>query len=189
MFCPQCGQQQAPGEMRFCSRCGLPLGGVSQLLAHGGMLPTYAPQAAAPAEPQEPSPRRRGVQQGVTMIMLGLMLTIIFAILNSYGFTPDILTAIAAVIGFVGGPLRILYAAIFEEGAKPQYQPVPYYVQPATPPVLHAPPRPAALPPQQNMPPVQNWHRRPNTAELVRPPSVTENTTRLLDKEPETPER
>jgi len=37
-------------------------------------------------------------------------------------------------------------------------------------------------------PPAQSalgW-RRPNTAELVNPPSVTENTTRLLDKEDRT---
>jgi hypothetical protein len=188
MYCPQCGQQQAPGEVRFCSRCGLPLGGVHQLLAHGGALPNYNPPAAT--EPQEPSARRRGVKQGVTMIMLGLMLTILFGILSSYLNTPEMFTAIAAVIGFVGGPLRILYAAIFEEGAKPQYQAMPaYYVTPATPPVLHAPPRHAALPPQQSAPPVPNWPRRPNTAELVSPPSVTENTTRLLDREPETPER
>lgn len=35
MYCPQCSQQQATGEMRFCSRCGFPLKIVSQLVANG----------------------------------------------------------------------------------------------------------------------------------------------------------
>lgn len=35
MFCPNCGQQQASGETRFCSRCGFQLGVVKALLAAG----------------------------------------------------------------------------------------------------------------------------------------------------------
>ncbi len=187
MYCPQCGQQQAPGEMRFCSRCGLPLGGVNELLAHGGVLPNYAPP---PAE-QESSPRRRGVQQGVTLIMLGIIITSLFGILSSYDIMPELFTAIVAIIGFVGGPLRVLYALIFEEGARQQQIPIPYYAPPQTPASLSTPPRQTALPPHQGTP-VSNWsqqQRHHHTAEIVSPPSVTENTTRLLEKEPETPER
>jgi hypothetical protein len=33
MFCPKCGHQQSTETMRFCSRCGLPLDGVGDLLA------------------------------------------------------------------------------------------------------------------------------------------------------------
>ena len=32
MFCPRCGQEQISDEMRFCSRCGFQLTGVSELL-------------------------------------------------------------------------------------------------------------------------------------------------------------
>src|SRR5258708_37224499 len=39
MHCPNCGQQQVSNETKFCSRCGLPLGIVSELLIHGGNLP------------------------------------------------------------------------------------------------------------------------------------------------------
>jgi hypothetical protein len=35
MFCPQCGHQQVSDETRFCSRCGLSLGIVTDLLADG----------------------------------------------------------------------------------------------------------------------------------------------------------
>lgn len=34
MFCPQCSHQQAFNETRFCSRCGLPLGIVTDLLGN-----------------------------------------------------------------------------------------------------------------------------------------------------------
>jgi zinc-ribbon domain len=35
VFCPQCGHQQTPDDMRFCARCGLPLGLVTDLVAGG----------------------------------------------------------------------------------------------------------------------------------------------------------
>ena len=34
MFCPQCGHEQASNDMRFCSRCGLTLGLVTDLLGN-----------------------------------------------------------------------------------------------------------------------------------------------------------
>jgi len=34
MFCPQCGHRQVSNDMRFCSRCGLPLDLVTDLLAN-----------------------------------------------------------------------------------------------------------------------------------------------------------
>lgn len=47
---------------------------------------------------------------------------------------------------------------------------------------LSADPRGAALPPAQGSP-VTDWRGRTQTSELVRPPSVTENTTKLLDED------
>jgi zinc-ribbon domain len=35
MYCPQCGHQHTSSESRFCTRCGLPLGLVADLLANG----------------------------------------------------------------------------------------------------------------------------------------------------------
>ena len=186
MHCPQCGQQQASNELRFCSRCGFPLGGVMELMANGGVIPQYeAPSEATP----KVSPRRRGVQQGVALVFLAAVLTPLFAVLNSYLNFPELLIALAAIIGFIGGPLRILYAAIFEEGA-PQKVVYVNQSQPGIPAHTQPPPQPQravvdanrgrSLPPQQSVP-VSNW-RRPDTSELVHPPSVTENTTKLLDK-------
>lgn len=180
MFCPQCGQQQVTGVIRFCSRCGFPLDGVIHLLSNGGNLPAYR----SPDEPVPISPRRKGVKQGGLLLLSGAVIVPILGMFASYirgTAFPEILTALAAIICFIGGPLRMLYAALFEEGAP---KPVRVYGPPAPMPAPHqfAPhAQPPALPP----PPARQqpvW-RRPNTAELVTPPSVTENTTRLLDKE------
>ena len=85
---------------------------------------------------------------------------------------------LAAVLCFVGGLLRILYALIMED-ANPRYPSDPSANY--GPAQIDAPARNAALPPASTHA-TSSW-RRPQTAEIYQPPSVTENTTRLLDKE------
>jgi hypothetical protein len=182
MFCPQCGQQQVSRMIRFCSRCGFPLDGVIQLLGNGGMLPVYR----SPDEPVPISPRRKGIKQGGLLLLSGAVLVPILAMFASYSGSAflEILAALAAIICFMGGPLRMLFAAVFEEGAP---RPVRAYgpPTPAHVPQQFAPQRQSpALPPPPARP-QPSWRRR-NTAELANPPSVTENTTRLLDKEDRT---
>lgn len=188
MYCPHCGQQQVPGAVRFCSRCGFPLEGVMQLLNNGGMLPVYR----EPAAPTEPSPRKKGVRQGAMLFLLGVILVPILGLFASYidSRFPEILTALAAIICFLGGPLRMLYAALFEEGA-PRPMPLavnPYMSSPTAPPQFSSPRHNAALPPPA-VSSTSPWRQRPITSELATPPSVTENTTRLLDKEDRTGEQ
>ena len=181
MFCPQCGQQQVTGHVRFCSRCGFPMDGVIQLLGNGGLIPAYRD----PDEPVPISPRRKGVKQGGMLLLSGAVIVPIVAVFASFTNATflEILAALAAIICFVGGPLRMLFAALFEEGAPRPFRPY------ATPPIhmpqqfAPPPPRPVLTPPPAR--PQGGW-RRPNTAELANPPSVTENTTRLLEKEDRT---
>lgn len=181
MFCPRCGQQQATDSMRFCSRCGFAMEGTMHILAHGGMLPLYQANEGE----KTISPRRKGVKQGALLMLLGAIIVPIFGVMS--GFAPGRLenvfaffAALSAIICFLGGPLRMLFAAIFEEGAKQPYQfpPPSTYNAAAIPPA-----RVAALPPAQANPAAQ-WRQHPHTAEMVAPPSVTDSTTKLLDKEP-----
>ncbi|HEX8887832.1 MAG TPA: hypothetical protein VF779_01565 [Pyrinomonadaceae bacterium] len=182
MYCPQCGQQQASTEMRFCSRCGFPLAGVVELLASGGV-----PGSQAEPQGQQMSPRRKGVKQGVMMMIVGTVLVPILAILNSAYHGPnifDVLVPLAAVICFAGGLMRILYATLFEQGAPSAKQDAYAYASPPTMPAqLNTGARISALPPQRSTPVSDLMPPRANTAELVPPPSVTENTTRLLDED------
>jgi hypothetical protein len=71
----------------------------------------------------------------------------------------------------------MLFAGIFEEGApQPQYMtPVSY-----SPPMIATPQARVSLPAAANT--AASWRQRPHTAEILQPPSVTDNTTRLLDK-------
>lgn len=182
MHCPQCGQQQVSEVTRFCSRCGFPMEGVAHLLQSGGLMPVY-PNSG---EPLERSQKFKGVRQGVILFLAGVLLVPIMGVFSSFthGLLSnafEMLAALLALICFVGGPLRVLFAALFEQGApKPAFQGATNYGRPIGPP-QHVPMN--VLPPA-NPNPVGGW-RRPNTAELADRPSVTENTTRLLNKDPD----
>src|SRR5467141_414941 len=179
MYCPQCGQQQATDSMRFCARCGFPLEGAMVLLAHRGMLPRYE----AAAGETKISARRRGVKQGALLMLIGAVLVPLLGVFSSFapfriGMAFQFFAAATAILCFVGGPLRMLFAALFEEGAPPrQFVPPSAYAPPAIPP----PVRVTALP-QATATPTAGWRTRPQTAEMVAPPSVTDHTTRLLEK-------
>jgi hypothetical protein len=184
MYCPQCGQQQVSGDTRFCSRCGFPLGGVAALLISGGV------QAAGVALPSTKmlSPRRKGYRQGAMLIIISMIVTPLLAILTEAGL-PELLVPLTAILFFWGGIIRMIYARIFEE-ATPQGTPntLPPYSPPAVPMQFGAGARrQEALPPQRSTP-VTAW-KQTDTAEIVPPPSVTENTTRLLDDKAEPPGR
>ncbi len=178
MFCPQCGQQQITASLRFCSRCGFPLEAVLQVLATGGLLPSYPGPIS-----KEPSARRKGVKQGALLLLLGVILVPLLGVLSSFnaGNLFDILTPMAAIFFFLGGLLRMLYAGLFEEGAPRYGHMMPTYAPPVMPAQFQATPGAGALPPAAAKPPT--WRTRPNTAEIFQPPSITENTTRLLDKD------
>ena len=150
------------------------------LLGNSGMLPHLD------SGEQKVSKKRKGVMQGVIVFLAGILLVPVFGVMAGFsdGRISEVFgffAALTAVICFIGGLLRILFAAIFEEGAKPQpYIAAPSYVQPAVPP---APARVAALPPPAVN--TQPWRQRPETAEIVPPTSVPDHTTKLLEKSEE----
>ena len=193
MFCPNCGQRQVSNESRFCPACGFPLEAVGELLANGGRLHWRPPQ---PTGPQEMTPRQKGIRQGA-MVMLTTLLVVPFlaifgvAMLNM----PGELVALGAVGLPILGFLRIIYALLFETSAPAlPAAPQPSYVPPpAIPNYLGTPQQQShVLPPRQSTPiPTPARPQRYNTGELVEPPraSVTDHTTRLLDKQPEEPTR
>jgi hypothetical protein len=188
MFCPQCGQRQVSNEVRFCSSCGLPLNNVSELLARGGQLPPPVPVAGGAL-----SPRQKGLRQGAMLMMSTFLIVPLVAIIGvAILDLPGEIAGLAAVICFMGGLLRIFYALFLEDNSVAASPSVPehQYVPPAVlPNYLGTPERGAALPPTQT--PHASSYRPPryDTGELAgrAQPSVTDHTTRLLDKEREEP--
>lgn len=176
MHCPQCGQQIS-GEVRFCKSCGFPLNGVRELLATGGISSTIEKESHKPS----PSPRRKGVRQGVILLFIMMVLTPLTMLLGNQGkfLIPMFLMA---------GLMRILYAVIFQEGAprkKQQQLNTVSDVAPSTIDQLGAATRGTALPPAQSIPVAAFNARRVDTREMVKPPSVTEHTTKLLNESPD----
>jgi hypothetical protein len=182
MFCPQCGQKQLSNDARFCSSCGLPLNNVAAIIARGGQLPVSAQPTG------RMTPRQKGVRQGAMLMLSTLLVVPLVAILGvALLELPGEVAGLAAIICFVGGLLRILYALLFEENYVAEPAPMQQYVPPAAlPNYLGAPERGAALPPASATP--ADAYRRPryDTGELAAPPtpSVTDHTTQLLNREP-----
>ena len=179
MFCPHCGQQQVSETVRFCSRCGFLLAGVSQVLALGGNLP---PRLVHPSGGQM-SPRRKGVKQGAMLMLSTILVVPVIAILSvSFLPHPEVVIPLAALLCFVGGLLRILYALLLEDNT-PQIE--------AGQEAAYSAPHMAQVGPGSRVPtlppaaanPTLAWRERPDTAEFAQPPSVTENTTRLLGRD------
>jgi hypothetical protein len=190
MFCPQCGQQQVSVEVRFCSRCGFQLGVVSGLLPTRGALPANF-YGASGAESLE-SPRRRGVRLGVLMFFIGIVLTPLLAIIMGPGVIhdfPQLLIPLSAIIFILGGIVRTLYALVFEEGSlfrKKKADAATTYLPPYAPSQFGQPQasRGAALPDARESIPARSYMSpQAGTSEIVKPPSVTEGTTKLLDDE------
>jgi hypothetical protein len=125
------------------------------------------------------------------LFLIGVLLVPIMGVFSAFtggGLSNafQMLAALFALLCFVGGPVRMLYAALFEEGApsRSALRSSPHtYVPPASNSLPAAAVRMNGLPPAAARP-TGGW-RRPNTAELVNRPSVTENTTRLLGRNTE----
>jgi zinc-ribbon domain len=174
VYCPRCGQQQASEGVRFCPRCGFLLRAVAELLAYDGDLP------GRPAREGEArlTPRQKGVRLGSLLMLTSLLVAVIQALMPTL---VDRLVVLAApvIICFFAGFVRLLYALFFEEGAAGAQ---------ARREAARGSARlgqddgaAAALPPPRSVP-VSDW-RRPEAATSGRPPSVTEGTTRLIERD------
>ena len=170
MYCPQCSQQQISDELRFCSRCGFPLDGVTKLVAAGGTLPVLDEEADKPVR----SSRRSGVQQGVILVFISVLL---LPLVNLIGRPYH--EALFFVF-LLGGILRALYALAFQEGALFNSRKQKEGVAPSQ---VGTNMSGYPLPPSQAA--TLNFNeRRVETAEMVKlPDTVTENTTKLLDEQ------
>jgi hypothetical protein len=175
MFCPRCGQQAAE-EVRFCSRCGLPLDAAAELVEAGERRDSELAKAEANAGL---TPRQRGTRKGLMIIAGGLLFFAIVAIMTTIkdDFLPVLLLP-ALVI--TAGVMRVLYGLLLEEHAPPQKS-LKHTPADATPALAREAKRAAELPPARAIP--VNAYAKPgaDTSDMAAPPSVTEGTTRLLD--------
>jgi hypothetical protein len=192
MHCPRCGQQQVSEDTRFCSRCGFPLALVSEILLNGGTLPQLV--EAQNSANQTRFTRNNGLKFSLAwFLVVTFLLTPIAALADA-----DELAALFAIFGFIGGILMMILSLLFLENPSKKFPGLgaPGNIYQTNNYLSGAPTaQPNALPPplqqtypvaaQDFAPPVVGgggW-KAPNTGELARPHSVTEGTTKLLNKD------
>ncbi len=170
MYCPRCGQQQVSDEMRFCSRCGLPLGGLIQWLTAGG-VPAEAPKQI---QSSLPSPRRKRMRHGAKLMFISAVMFPVFLVFSL--MIDEGMPVVIPILVFFVGLVLMLYSWLFGNDTAATTSPV----QTST---LGSTSTAGALPPAANFPMYEGPGQQVRTAELAQPASVTENTTRLLDTE------
>lgn len=181
MYCPKCSQLQPSDDMRFCSRCGFALAGVAMLMNNDGVVP----QPTGVTIQKLPQSRKRVMGESVIFTLISWAALSAATTWFDYGDPQESLAKMAAVLFFflsLIGLMRFLYGFLFVKAV---------IVQPATnvlPKVASQGTMAAAS--MRNALPAQpefagpNYSRRENTQEMVARPSVTENTTRLLQDPP-----
>lgn len=184
MHCPNCGQQQVSNEIRFCSRCGFPLGLVSEILSNGGFLPQLAD-----LNQKKKFTKKHGVFFSLFwFVLFVLILTPFFGMADA-----DEVAGVMAILGVFGSFLILVGSLIFLKSAKslhqnPQFQNNVQQFPVQQPQNIYQTSQ-NALPPQQSqpvssfVPPNAGSWKAADTGELVQPRSVVENTTKLLNKE------
>lgn len=184
MHCPRCGQKQVSEETRFCSRCGFLLTGIAKVIENDGIVPPPETSAFAAG-----SPRRRGVKQGAFIVLLTLLIVPLVAMLSMAIRIGPGIAGFTAVLLTVGGLLRIVYALMFESGI-PGGKTLEEKVLGGTP-ILASKENAGELPPAQSIPvniyapPPGAGHWRDTNDLEQTPGSVTDGTTKLLEKEEE----
>lgn len=182
MFCPRCGQEQVNNETRFCSRCGFLMTGVTELIENQGIIPEKYVKLKSASN----SPKKRGIKQGAMLFFSGVLIVpllaiIVVGILNFEGY----IVAIAALLTFLGGILRIIFALLFESG-NPNDKTLEENVLETSQKFLNKQKNQNALPPTQSVP--TSAYVPPNAGSWrdtndLQPSSVTEHTTKLLENE------
>jgi hypothetical protein len=179
MFCPQCGQQQVSDEIRFCPRCGFSLAVVVELIAYDGVLPAHS------AETGKPSRRQREMRKSLVLLLTSFFLTLLLLAFTKMGAPLELFAMIAALFSGIicfFGVFQFLSAYLKDDDAPDDKQTASSDATPARPAPLDSSARRNALPSAPGTP-ATDWQRSTQTAEMERPASVTEHTTKLLDEE------
>ena len=178
MYCPKCSQEQLSEEVRFCSRCGFSIGAVRELIASGNAL---IPGTDVPGQPR--SCGQKAVRRGA-WIMLGSLAFTLFVGFMSAIDDDFAVMLVLPFLGFILGLMSVFYGTFLADKRARKRAALKSLAVPMTPAQSVAPTR-AELP-ASRMAPIESFSvKRGETAEMLQPPSVTENTTRLLDEESE----
>ncbi len=172
MFCPKCSHEMSE-DMRYCPRCRFQMNIVKDLLDTNG---TFLKQLKGEKQEINSFVRREDTRIGAKLMFFGLIFAIPAFILMVIFDSPY--PAAIALVPFLLGLAHILYNILFGERVLTK-------IEESAPLVFGAKEQLLNLPASQSIPLNNNDFNRFVTAEMVKPPSVTENTTNLFDKKNE----
>ncbi len=174
MFCPKCSQQQVSEETKFCSRCGFQLNVIKALLVNDEM-----PQAQdAAIRKSDRSLRKRDVTFGALfMFLFALVVAILTVDMPSAHSARIILLAIAWLVLTLLINIKPIIKYFSQPDSSTKDISTSETFSNLTAKIKHT-----ALPSSHSIPAEDLIAANINTAEMVRPASVTERTTNLLDE-------
>ncbi len=172
MHCPRCGHRQNSDAIRFCTKCGLKIGDVKELLA---------PELSQ-TKSKRKSEIRRATRQGMIMIFSGFAVILILAMLRDFITVPKSLFALTVLIFMIGGAIRKSFPFLFSRNNLTESADKSSTGNLETSKLSGAQFSGKTLPEAEYRPPLDLGKQNFDTSELVLPSSVTENTTKLLKK-------
>ncbi len=178
MYCPRCGEQQSSGNLRFCNRCGFLLESVSTLIERDGVLQ----KTNDSSENTHFFSKRNFRYISLGWFAASFLLMFIFLLL---GVLPG-MPLTAGIVGLFGTLLILSVSSLLKDRneikERTEINEINY---------VKSNKNNSALPPKQQqsaneyVTSVQNLENVYETDEFAQPPSVTEETTKLLEKNKE----
>ena len=178
MFCPRCGQQVTE-EVRFCSRCGLPLDAAVEVVEAGGNPEWYLARTDAGGAL---TPRQRGTRKGLMLTVGGLIFFGVAILLTAFKEDFFVLLMPAGILLTIG-VMRMIYALLLE-GHRADKKSLKRIAEAAAAEPVRGASRRAELPHARTVPASLYIDTGADTSDMnASPLSVTESTTRLLNED------
>lgn len=175
MYCPRCSQEQTSSEVKFCSRCGFLLTGVSEVTANDGLIP----QVYASGKGKKSLTQYLNLRVFLIVLQIFSLFLIFLAAISD---APE--EIIMMLFGFTAAVFFTLLASLFL-GNNPKFK--VDKSEKFSPSELNESRTNFALPPQTSQPvssyapPAGAW--KTFTTNDLAPHSVTDKTTKLLNKD------
>jgi hypothetical protein len=167
MFCPKCSQSQVSENMRFCSRCGFPLIGVAELVANDGTLELKDPGGSDIT-------RRKIIVRGWAVLTILNLILAPFIVIGVQSVEAVVIYLFFSLVLLLGGFAWMIYT-------RPSREDRDLFNKTNRDKDIRAGDTQSALPPNRSIP-VDPFILRHQTNELGTPQSITEGTTKLLEK-------
>ena len=152
--------------------------GMLDVVASGGLPKEIIDRT----NPGAASPRRRGLMQGGLLFLSGFVIVPVLGVLTAMMNGEGYLVGLAAILTFLGGFIRMIYALIFQSGV-PTTENLGF-VETLKQDLTGKPAKQEALPPPQEEPIPASSYSPPSggwkETNDLEPVSVTEETTRTL---------